>query len=398
MADSSMHAVADAQTMCGESASSLAGMLEALGRNAFIKHMRAHDMRMDQCSAAADALAAAVRDGVLTLDSALPSEFEDASRRMPPVVRALLVDNADPSQFSVSALLSALGRDSPAASEAVDVLEEAAVLSRKACAALRGAVDCERRIARDSVDQGPEHQLNLSLAALRLLIGEEEAAKLMRLPRVYRQRSAVAVPADGGSSADFASAPSAETLSAQVASLRASALASKRAGDGRKAVELLREARGVEQALQQAWRHTVDGAGADHAVGDGPQATDGGAHAADAADGASAELREMFVRRYSTSTRPWIPFHPDAYELTVNVALSADEAHGGGRLLGVFDGRIKPLSRREGDATVHSSRLLHAVTRMTHGTRYSLILFYDRRARAGRDNRWTAPPATPATE
>ena len=33
-----------------------------------------------------------------------------------------------------------------------------------------------------------------------------------------------------------------------------------------------------------------------------------------------AELREMFVRRYSVGTRPWIPFHPDAYELTVNVA------------------------------------------------------------------------------
>ena len=36
--------------------------------------------------------------------------------------------------------------------------------------------------------------------------------------------------------------------------------------------------------------------------------------------GGECELREMFVRRYSVGTRPWIPFHPDAYELTVNVA------------------------------------------------------------------------------
>ena len=120
---------------------------------------------------------------------------------------------------------------------------------------------------------------------------------------------------------------------------------------------------------------------ASHAEGAGDEACD-----VDAA----VELREMFVRRYSMETRPWILFHPDAYELTVNVALSSDDAHGGGHLLGVYDGGVRALLRCEGTATVHSSKLLHAVSRMTHGTRYSLICFFDRRVRAGRRDRWTA--------
>ena len=33
-------------------------------------------------------------------------------------------------------------------------------------------------------------------------------------------------------------------------------------------------------------------------------------------------------------------------------------------------------ARKEGDATVHQSSLLHAVAAMTSGTRYSLIAFF----------------------
>ena len=70
------------------------------------------------------------------------------------------------------------------------------------------------------------------------------------------------------------------------------------------------------------------------------------------------------------------------------MALSSDEAHSGGRLLGVFNGRVQQVVRGEGEATVHSSKLLHGVTKMTSGTRYSLILFFDRRERTGRHSRW----------
>ena len=62
--------------------------------------------------------------------------------------------------------------------------------------------------------------------------------------------------------------------------------------------------------------------------------------------------------------------------VTVNVALTADAASGGGRLLGVYGRAVREIARGEGDATVHSSALLHGVTRMTHGTRYSMIMFF----------------------
>ena len=52
-----------------------------------------------------------------------------------------------------------------------------------------------------------------------------------------------------------------------------------------------------------------------------------------------------------------------------------------GTLLGVYDGQVRRLLREEGEATVHSSKLLQAVTQMTGGTRYSLILFFDRMRR-----------------
>ena len=47
------------------------------------------------------------------------------------------------------------------------------------------------------------------------------------------------------------------------------------------------------------------------------------------------------------------------------------------------------LPGSEGGATVHSSQLLHAVSRMTSGVRYSLILFFDRTGAPRHGYRWT---------
>lgn len=85
---------------------------------------------------------------------------------------------------------------------------------------------------------------------------------------------------------------------------------------------------------------------------------------------------DIFVRRYSGGTRPWNPFHHDSAAVTVNVALGADATIGGGRLVAVVGDTVATINREEGEATVHDSRLLHAVTRITSGVRYSLILFY----------------------
>jgi hypothetical protein len=95
---------------------------------------------------------------------------------------------------------------------------------------------------------------------------------------------------------------------------------------------------------------------------------------------------EIFVRRYTPEDRPYIPFHNDRVSATVNVALADDMLHLGGLLLGVYDGAVHSMGRSEGEVTAHSAALLHAVTAMQAGVRYSLILFFrpDTNASLGR--------------
>ena len=66
----------------------------------------------------------------------------------------------------------------------------------------------------------------------------------------------------------------------------------------------------------------------------------------------------------------------DTADVTVNVALTDDAQLEGGVLLGVYGHGVHSIVRAEGDATVHSSSLLHGVTRMRAGTRYSMIMFH----------------------
>ena len=360
----------------GEDAAALAATLEQLGRNAFLVTLKERGWTLEQRSSLADALTKAVRAGLLTWRASLSPEFEDAAARMPGVVRQLLVENVAPSTIPADSLLAAIGRSELHAGG--DVMHIPTALSPRACAALRSAVDCERRLSCDSVDRGPEHQLNLSLSVLEMLIGKEEVARLMRLPREFRRRSAVAT--DQRVTDHL---PSLGDLREQAAALRSRAMSHKRAGDTSGAMQLLCEAKLVESDVGSREAALEADERPSEAVGDGADETDCEA-------GAASELREMFVRRYSVDTRPWNPFHTDAYELTANIALSPDDAHGGGVLLGVYDGQVQPILRGEGGATVHSSKLLHAVSRMTTGTRYSLILFFDRRERVGPRNRWNA--------
>ena len=97
-----------------------------------------------------------------------------------------------------------------------------------------------------------------------------------------------------------------------------------------------------------------------------------------ASSASAPRAMEIFIRRFSAHTRPWIKMHADVAAVTVNIALSNDDDYPGGRLLGVFDGAVRAIGRQSGDATVHPSSLLHGVSRM-HGaaTRYTLILFME---------------------
>ena len=196
----------------------------------------------------------------------------------------------------------------------------------------------------------PEHTLHLEPAQLQALVGADTAAALMRLPAQYRAQAAAAAapPAQlGGGDGVAAAAAAAET------------------GD------------------------------APAGAGDAPAAAP------------PPRLVECFVRRFSAATRPWIKMHADVAGVTVNVALtdeggatdcgggesceggeacggscgegndgSAAGRAGGGVLLGVYDGAVRALARRAGDATVHPSSLLHGVSRMHEGERYTLILFF----------------------
>ena len=52
--------------------------------------------------------------------------------------------------------------------------------------------------------------------------------------------------------------------------------------------------------------------------------------------------------------------------------------HDGGDLVAICGGKVQTIPRAEGEATVHSSNLCHAVTAMTVGERFSLICFFER--------------------
>ena len=86
---------------------------------------------------------------------------------------------------------------------------------------------------------------------------------------------------------------------------------------------------------------------------------------------------DIFLRRYSADTRPFIKFHCDHALVTLNVALAADpQAEDGGQLLVVSGNKVEAISRLQGEAAIHCSDLLHAVSRIRKGTRYSMLIFF----------------------
>ena len=91
--------------------------------------------------------------------------------------------------------------------------------------------------------------------------------------------------------------------------------------------------------------------------------------------------------------------HADVAETTVNVALCDESAHaGGGSLVAVANGAVRRIARSEGDATVHDSRLLHAVTRTSNGVRYSMIIFFGKRHAGEAEEDGGEPVAAPSQQ
>ena len=83
-----------------------------------------------------------------------------------------------------------------------------------------------------------------------------------------------------------------------------------------------------------------------------------------------------FIRKYTAATRPFIGFHVDDCDATVNVCLSRPQDHQGGQLLAMANGKVLSLDPRNiGDATLHPWYCCHGVSAVTAGERWSLILF-----------------------
>eukprot|EP00277_Geminigera_cryophila_P005527 CAMPEP_0179429384 /NCGR_PEP_ID=MMETSP0799-20121207/14773_1 /TAXON_ID=46947 /ORGANISM="Geminigera cryophila, Strain CCMP2564" /LENGTH=261 /DNA_ID=CAMNT_0021205259 /DNA_START=80 /DNA_END=865 /DNA_ORIENTATION=- len=89
-------------------------------------------------------------------------------------------------------------------------------------------------------------------------------------------------------------------------------------------------------------------------------------------------LATASLRKYSPAARTHLGFHVDSDHCTANVCLSPSSAHSGGNLLLAVGGSLKQYPREEGDVTLHVGDVAHAVTAVHSGTRYSLLLFYNR--------------------
>lgn len=97
----------------------------------------------------------------------------------------------------------------------------------------------------------------------------------------------------------------------------------------------------------------------------------------------SSEAPSIFLRLFTADTRDFLTFHTDISGTTVNVPLEPDGSADGGELLMLYGGQLRVAPRRQGAALIHDSHVVHGVSRMKAGERWSLIAFF--------------PPGGPAT-
>ena len=82
------------------------------------------------------------------------------------------------------------------------------------------------------------------------------------------------------------------------------------------------------------------------------------------------------VLRRTEATNGCIDFHRDGgyATTTAQLTLNNDSEYGGGRLLFFHRGKLLEPKRPAGYLIIHSSDVMHAVTRVTDGARYSLFV------------------------
>jgi hypothetical protein len=86
-----------------------------------------------------------------------------------------------------------------------------------------------------------------------------------------------------------------------------------------------------------------------------------------------------FVRKYSTTSRPRLPFHCDGCDASISVNLVDGSEYDGGDLVMLSDNALLTAPRQAGSAAAHSADVAHAVTDLTRGVRWSLVVFAHKR-------------------
>ena len=284
---------------------------------------------------------------------ALPACFARRAALMRPLTRALICDNLPPAEVDATEVLVELDLDDGphawASHRCRGVWQVPDALSAAQCAALRDATALAELSERcDTVDSQPEYQLDLSSDSLAALVGGGTLGALHELAR--RAHASMILP--------------------ELAVARA-ALPEHEYPPLSAPHEIF-----VRRYAQLMWTLNPFTSNTPLAPLVAFVATccvlgapSGRLPPADA----SHELR-----RYTAGSRPWFPFHFDQSTITINVALTADCEHTGGALLALERGEVTRYARTEGTATVHSSALLHAVTRLYTGVRYALVIFFGR--------------------
>ena len=91
------------------------------------------------------------------------------------------------------------------------------------------------------------------------------------------------------------------------------------------------------------------------------------------------------VLRRTEAVDGCIDFHRDGgyATKTAQLTLNDDAEYGGGRLLFFHHGKLIEPKRPAGYLTIHSASVMHAVTRVTDGVRYSLFVVDAKNCLAG---------------
>ena len=87
----------------------------------------------------------------------------------------------------------------------------------------------------------------------------------------------------------------------------------------------------------------------------------------------NSDYDEIIIRRCEAHGK-MIKFHTDAHQKTLQVSLNDDSEYVGGRLVFVNNEGIHTPIRKTGTVTIHDKKIVHAVSLLESGTRYSLFM------------------------